>query len=155
MPLQTLKRRAEFLRIRGGLRTTHPAFILEAKPRVDAGALDEPRFGFTVTKKIGNAVRRNRVRRRLKEAVRQIAPDTARSDYDYVIVARDAAAEIIFDDLRRALENAINRTSRRAANQKTRKTTASSDIKPPTRDELPLPRAAKNRQRGGQNNNRS
>ena len=77
MGLVTLKKRPEFLRIRGGTRWSSASFVLETKPRAaptpgrapdgvgDAGVPD-PRFGFTVTKQLGNAVVRNRIRRRLK-----------------------------------------------------------------------------------------
>lgn len=61
-----------------------------------------PRFGFTVTKKLGNAVTRNRIRRRLKEAIAGLADKYAHADFDYVIVARSVAhdrayAEIVAD----------------------------------------------------------
>jgi ribonuclease P protein component len=58
-----------------------------------------PRFGITVTKKIGNAVVRNRIRRRLREALRAAAPDHAQMDTDYVVVARGAALTLQFDRL--------------------------------------------------------
>ncbi len=65
------------------------------------------RVGFTVTKKLGNAVRRNRIRRRLKAAVREVFPGRARPGHDYVLIARSAAmtrdyADIL-DDVKRAL----------------------------------------------------
>ena len=116
--VQTLKKRAEFQRVRGGGRATSAAFVLEGKPRVtlepgdgeragagQAGAVG-PRFGFTITKKIGNAVVRNRIRRRLRAALQEIA-GSAHPASDYVIVARTAAAEQTFatlvEDLKRAL----------------------------------------------------
>jgi ribonuclease P protein component len=58
-----------------------------------------PRFGFTVTKKIGNAVVRNRIRRRLKEAVRAAAAGRAECDTDYVLIGRRAALTLQFDRL--------------------------------------------------------
>src|SRR5687768_16707553 len=85
----TLKRRAEFLRVRKGARWAGPAFVLEAKeriPRLGSGPAEgpEPRFGFTVTRQIGKAVERNRIKRRLKAAVRGVSPDHARGNFDYV-----------------------------------------------------------------------
>lgn len=69
--------------------------------------LREPRLGFTVTKKIGSAVVRNRIRRRLREAARQVFPDGALSGFDYVAIARPAALTADFsallDDMKRAL----------------------------------------------------
>ena len=63
----------------------------EAARRLSLAAMP-PRFGFTATKKLGNAVTRNRIRRRLKEAVRLVAPGAARAGCDYVLIAREAAA---------------------------------------------------------------
>lgn len=72
----------------------------------DAGG---PRFGFTITKKIGNAVVRNRIRRRLKAAFASTAAQEARQGCDYVIVARLAALERpypqLLDDVARALKS--------------------------------------------------
>jgi ribonuclease P protein component len=67
-----------------------------------------PRFGFTVTKQSGGAVRRNRIRRRLKEALRLLRPLPARPGHDYVILARPEALGMSFrilqSELMRALE---------------------------------------------------
>lgn len=60
-------------------------FLVEVLDRGDAGV---PRVGFTVTKKVGNAVMRNRIRRRLREAVRNHAAGDMQPGHDYVIVAR-------------------------------------------------------------------
>ena len=58
-----------------------------------------PRIGLTVTKKVGNAVVRNRIRRRLREALRKIAPDAGLPDHDYVVMARDRALTLGFEAL--------------------------------------------------------
>jgi ribonuclease P protein component len=109
--LATLKRRPEFLRVRSGARWSGPAFVLEAKRRsaVPQDAVDAPRFGFTVSKKVGGAVERNRIRRRLKAAVRGILPDHARRDFDYVIVARRPALDVTFAALMSDLVDALKR----------------------------------------------
>lgn len=111
--IERLKRRAEFLAVRGGVRWSGAAFLIEAKPRVPA---DEkpPRFGFTVTKKLGGAVVRNRMRRRLREALRLSAPRLALAGTDYVVVARPAALDRPFADLQRDFESAFNRLGRSA-----------------------------------------
>ncbi len=95
--LVTVKARADFLRIRGGAKWNTPGFLIEAKPARTPGG--SPRFGFTVTKKIGNAVVRNRIRRRLKEAVRQAQGTLAREGYDYAIVGRKPAFDMPYDRL--------------------------------------------------------
>lgn len=114
MRIATLKRRAEFVRIRGGARWSTGSLVLETKPRADTregkgGLVDDPRFGFTVTKKIGGAVVRNRVRRRLKEAVRALPPGFARPGHDYVLIARAGAFACPFALLQRDLAVAFGR----------------------------------------------
>ena len=106
MAIATLKRRSEFLRLRGGRRWSSTAFVIEMRAREGASepAANAPtpaRFGFTATKKLGNAVTRNRIRRRLKEAVRSVAPGRAKDGCDYVVIAREAAASQPVDALER------------------------------------------------------
>ncbi|HMN38370.1 MAG TPA: ribonuclease P protein component [Hyphomicrobium sp.] len=109
LTLKTIKKRPDFLAVRGGARASVPCCLMEAKPRAPGGApLEGPRFGFTITKKLGNAVARNRIRRRLKAAISQIAPLYAHDGFDYVLVARAAAldkpyAELV-DELTRAFK---------------------------------------------------
>ena len=110
MKLTTLKKRSEFLRIRGGARCPTPPFVLETKPRLEsAAACAPPRFGFTVTKAMGGAVERNRIRRRLKAAVTAIAATAAQPGRDYVLIARKNALDIPFDALKKDLERAFHR----------------------------------------------
>jgi ribonuclease P protein component len=110
--LTTLKARAEFLAVRGGRRQSTPAFLIEMRERTTAvvrGSVSGPRFGFTITKKIGNAVTRNRIRRRLKAA---FVAETAAADLgacDFVVVARQAALDRRFDLLRLDVQQAISR----------------------------------------------
>ncbi|MDI7862199.1 ribonuclease P protein component [Rhizobiaceae bacterium n13] len=81
-----LKSRPQFLAVREGEKRRGGLFLLEV---LDRKAPDsEPRVGFTVTKKHGNAVERNRMRRRLKEAVRLKAGFAMKPGHDYVVVAR-------------------------------------------------------------------
>ena len=80
-----------------GRKVTRPGFVLQALP--SAAAATGPRFGFTVTKKTGNAVERNRIRRRLREVVRLSAADTAAAGMDYVLIGRRAALGLSFDRL--------------------------------------------------------
>ena len=114
--LATLKRRPEFLRVRSGARWATPAFVLEGKRREQPALPEEPRFGFTVSKQVGGAVERNRIRRRLKAAVRGILPDHIRGDFDYVLIARrpalDAAFATLASDLAEALQHVHARKPR-------------------------------------------
>jgi ribonuclease P protein component len=106
----TLKRHSQFQRVRKGARWATAAFVLEARARGEADGADptQPRFGFTVTRQIGKAVERNRIRRRLKAAVRQAGLALARRDFDYVLIARrpalTSAYDILVSDLVKALE---------------------------------------------------
>ena len=99
MAAEKLKKRAEFLAARKGRRLNGPLFFIEALERGDAAPA---RFGLTVTRKVGNAVERNRIRRRLREAIRIGAEADMVSGIDYVIVARRdvlAAQGAAFADL--------------------------------------------------------
>jgi len=75
-----------------------PGFVLQAL-KIGGDDRRPPRFGFTVTKKIGNAVVRNRIRRRLKEAVRLAGVERGEASTDYVLVGRRAALSLEFDRL--------------------------------------------------------
>lgn len=122
MAFETLKKRSEFLRLRGGARFATPSFVLETRPAAAAAAAasGEARFGYTVTKKLGGAVVRNRIRRRLKAVVGQVAPKLARPGHDYVLVARAAAYDRAFADLKKDLERALQRVHHAAANSEKR-----------------------------------
>ncbi len=93
-----LTRRAEFQRAARGKRTQTQAFALQAFRRPDGDAATGPRVGFTVTKKMGCAVVRNRIRRRLREAIKLLPPDAAEASHDYVVLAREAALRAEFCD---------------------------------------------------------
>jgi len=105
--LERLKKRRDFLAAAKGHRAPRRAFVLEARQRDDDGA---PRFGFTVSKKTAvKAVERNRIRRRLREAVRLAGAANARPGHDYVLVGRRGALTEPFADLTSALADAMRR----------------------------------------------
>jgi ribonuclease P protein component len=86
-----------------------PGFVLQVAP-VPADRVSTPvRVGFTVSKKVGNAVIRNRVRRRLREIARQVIPDQARADLDYVLVGRQGGLQRDFAVMRQELVEALKR----------------------------------------------
>ena len=99
-----LKRRGDFKRVARGVKAHKPFFTLQARER-DDGA-DEPRLGFTVTKKVGNAVVRNRIKRRLR-ALAAIEADAFSPSVDYVFIARRDAYDAQFADMRCALAEAV------------------------------------------------
>lgn len=105
--------------MRGGLRASCPVCLIEGRPRPATAtkiATKSPRFGFTVTKKLGNAVARNRIRRRLKAAIGAVAPTRAEPSYDYVIIARAAALDRPFATLVADLDSALAALHRRRQN---------------------------------------
>lgn len=118
-PFARLKKRSEFLAVAKGARLHEPAFTLQAAKRADAPEVAGParRFGLTVTKKTGNSVVRNRIRRRLREAIRQSG--AARGEMpdggsrDYVVVARRDALACDFAALRGGLDAALAKIDRR------------------------------------------
>jgi ribonuclease P protein component len=105
-----LKTRAEFLHVRDGTRFAAPSLVLQARARGDAASPSGgARFGFTATKVLGGAVKRNRARRRLTEAVRLVAPAHAVAGYDYVLIARAGTVQRRFTELTRDLERALTK----------------------------------------------
>lgn len=105
----TLKKRADFLALNArGHRFVTPSFILLMLPRPEQSAPDV-RVGYTVTKKIGNAVVRNRIKRRLREGVRMVFPAHAAAGRDYVLIARQGALSCEFSSLLRDLRFALPR----------------------------------------------
>ena len=115
--LLTLKRRAEFQRLRGGIRWSGKAFLIEGRRRVSAIDVPRPsrtRFGFTIAKKIGQAHERNRMRRRLSHALRTIELPATLMEWDCVVVARRAALDLPFDALVAEFSAAIARLERQA-----------------------------------------
>ncbi len=86
-----------------------PGFVLQIAPVPAEPTQPLVRVGFTVSRKVGNAVARNRVRRRLREIARMVIPNEARPDLDYVLVGRQGALARDFADMRRELQEALKR----------------------------------------------
>jgi len=104
--VERLKKRRDFRAAAKGQKAARRAFILEARERGDECP---PRFGFTVSKRVAkSAVERNRIRRRLKEAVRRVAPQATLCGHDYVLVGRRAALHEPFQNLTTALHEALS-----------------------------------------------
>ena len=110
-----LKRRPVFLRVAKSKRKwVARGLILQARNSISTGVVEddpvEVRVGFTVSKKVGNAVKRNRARRRLREAAHRIMSAHAKPGFDYVIIGRYATLGRRFDGLLTDLETALEKT---------------------------------------------
>jgi ribonuclease P protein component len=99
--MDRLKKRADFLRAAKGVRRVEGAITLETcKTPPDSGIAGESwRVGFTASRKVGNAVARNRAKRRLRAAASQLLPLLARQGHDYVLVARATTGTRPFEAL--------------------------------------------------------
>jgi ribonuclease P protein component len=104
--MERLRQRADFIAAAGGRKVTTAAFVLQARERDDGGPA---RVGFTVSKKVGNAPERNRVRRRLREIVRLTATERLRSGHDYVLIGRRGALSLPFERITRDFDGALRR----------------------------------------------
>jgi ribonuclease P protein component len=105
--LSTLRKRADFLAANAGKRASTPGFILLVRDRKDADP--SMRVGFTVTRKIGGAVVRNRMKRRFRALAREIVPAKGFRGSDHVMIGRAKGIERDFGLLRSELESALDR----------------------------------------------
>lgn len=107
----TLQQRADFLRTAQGRRQAVAGFLLQARDRGDGDPM--VRVGFTCSKKVGNAVTRNRAKRRLRALARQVLPSAALPGWDYVLVGRpEATVARGFSDLLADLGAALRQVHR-------------------------------------------
>ena len=115
--LVRLKTRADFVRVAAGrMRAVRPAFIVQAAPRpIGEDDGEVVRVGFTASRKVGNAVVRNRAKRRLRAAAAEVLPRKGRPGMDYVIVARATSSERPYAELVADLEGALRQLDRQKA----------------------------------------
>ncbi|HLA01447.1 MAG TPA: ribonuclease P protein component [Aestuariivirga sp.] len=104
--MEHLKRRQDFVAAARAPSQAMPGMVVQARNRQDSAA---PRVGFTCSKKIGNAVIRNRSKRRMREAARVVLGERAQSGFDYVLIGRLATATRSFADLQNDLMSALKR----------------------------------------------
>ena len=115
--MEKLKKRQDFIALRTGKKAVRRAFVLQARLSENQDSL---RIGYTASKKIGNAVERNRAKRRLREAVRKVfgtldksGSERARMTGDLVLIARREVLDIPFAALCQDLQSAANQINRR------------------------------------------
>ena len=105
--VSVIRKRADFVAANRGLRVARPGFVLLAHPNGGRGT----RFGVTVTKKIGNAVVRNRMKRRFRELLRAQLPTAGLPDTDHVLIGRDGGVERDFAKMGDELAEALRRAA--------------------------------------------
>lgn len=107
--MERLKRRQDFVAAARAAYAAMPGLVVQAR---DRGDKNPSRVGFTCTKKLGNAVVRNRIKRRLREIARLQLSAAARPGFDYVLIGRGPALERPFPDLQKDLNSALKRLHR-------------------------------------------
>ena len=105
--LSVIRKRRDFLAANRGLRNAKPGFVLLTRPNDGQGR----RYGITVTKKIGNAVVRNRMKRRFRELLWAALPGGGLPDHDHVLIGREGGVERDFARLAEELEAALVRAA--------------------------------------------
>ena len=103
--LSVIRKRSDFLAANKGLRNARPGFVLLTRPNEGQGK----RYGITVTKKIGTAVVRNRMKRRFRELVWAGLPEFGRPDNDHILIGREGGVERDFAMLAEELAAALER----------------------------------------------
>lgn len=119
--IAVLTKRADFLAANSGMRNARAGFVLLTRPNDGQGI----RFGITVTKKIGNAVVRNRMKRRFRELLRAHLPEQGLPDHDHVLIGRAGGVErdfhVMADELAKALARVRDGKSDPAGGRRPRK----------------------------------
>lgn len=109
--MEHIRKRKDFLAAARASSLARPSLVVQVRDRGDQAPA---RLGFTTTKKLGIAVRRNRIRRRLRAAARSVIEPRALPGYDYVLIGRSGTAEVSFGRLVRDLEKAVDKLERAA-----------------------------------------
>lgn len=104
--MERMRQRADFLAAASGIKAPTSTFVLQMRQRREGGPV---RVGFTVSKKAGGAVERNRIRRRLRELVRHSGPTRLKAGYDYVLIGRRPALHASFERIKEEFDRALRR----------------------------------------------
>ena len=113
--LTRILKRPEYLRVKQrGTSVAEPGLVIQAAPVANSSSYLQPRVGFTVSKRVGNAVKRNRARRRLKSIASDVLPNEGFQAWDYVFIGRlvtlDRPYDLLLEDVRSALRKIHHKT---------------------------------------------
>ena len=113
--LTRILKRPEYLRVkRQGISVAESGLVIQAAPVANSSSYLQPRVGFTVSKRVGNAVKRNRARRRLKSIASDVLPKEGFQSWDYVFIGRlvtlDRPYDLLLEDTRVALRKIHQKT---------------------------------------------
>ena len=109
--MEHIRKRKDFLAAARARSQARQSVVVQIRDRGDEAA---PRLGLTTTRKLGNAVKRNRIRRRLRAAARAVLEARARPGHDYVLIGRQASADVPFDRLVADLGKAVDKLQHEA-----------------------------------------
>lgn len=114
--IEVIRKRSDFLAANRGKRFVAPGFVLLCHPRPDSHPVspDIRRFGITVTKKIGNAVVRNRMKRRFRALLAQTLPEHGMPGADHIMIGRKQMREPDFADMKSDLIKGLSHLARKA-----------------------------------------
>jgi ribonuclease P protein component len=104
--MEHIRKRKDFLAAARARSQARQSVVVQIRDRGDAAA---PRLGLTTTRKLGNAVKRNRIRRRLRAAARTVLEARARPGHDYVLIGRQVSADVPFERLVADLGKAVDK----------------------------------------------
>lgn len=107
-----IKKRADFLKAQKYGKSAVASGLVLQVVESNSVSKESPgiKIGFTATKKVGNAVRRNRIKRRLRAVAREVIPECAAEGYDYVLIGRHSSAERDFQSLIKDLKYTLHNT---------------------------------------------
>jgi ribonuclease P protein component len=109
----SIRKRAEFLRAKSGRKLRTPFVHIQLIASPEPCAPNTVRVGYTVSKHCGNAVLRNRTKRRLRHIMRALLPEMGLAGYDYVVIARAGVADIPFATLRDGIQQMLQHAQRK------------------------------------------
>lgn len=108
-PISIIRKRADFMRAKAGRKLRSPHVHIQCIASPEGTEQPSVRVGYTVSKHCGNAVIRNKIKRRLRHIMRDLLPEMGVVGHDYVVIAREGCDKVVFADLRAALTKMLQK----------------------------------------------